>query len=159
MKRARPLVAAFLVWWAVLFWIWMLYVGEWNRIEWIAAASTATVAAAAAVVVHSLRLLDFRFRLGWARDLVRVPLQVVIDFGIVTVALARVLVSRRPAEGRFVARSLDAGGADSLSAGRRAFLTVVATYSPNAYVVDIDAERDVVLLHDLLPNRASEEPA
>jgi hypothetical protein len=35
---------------------------------------------------------------------------------------------------------------------------VVATYSPNAYVVDVDLDRNVALMHDLVRNRASEEP-
>jgi hypothetical protein len=36
---------------------------------------------------------------------------------------------------------------------------LIAGWSPNAYVVDIDEESGTVLLHDLVPNRASEEPA
>jgi hypothetical protein len=35
----------------------------------------------------------------------------------------------------------------------------MATYSPNAYVVDYDLERGTVLLHDLVPNEQSEAPA
>jgi hypothetical protein len=36
---------------------------------------------------------------------------------------------------------------------------LLAGYSPNAYVVDIDPDEDVVLVHDLVPWRRSEEPA
>ena len=35
---------------------------------------------------------------------------------------------------------------------------LVASYSPNAYVVDLDPGTRQVLIHDLVPNRASEEP-
>ena len=47
----------------------------------------------------------------------------------------------------------------SLIIGLTAFLTVVAGYSPNAYVVDVDRETREVLLHDLVPRRESERPA
>jgi hypothetical protein len=36
---------------------------------------------------------------------------------------------------------------------------LVAGYSPNAYVVDVDVDEGTVLLHDLVPWRRSEEPA
>jgi hypothetical protein len=35
----------------------------------------------------------------------------------------------------------------------------LAGFSPNAFVIEIDAERDTVLIHDLVPWRRSEEPA
>jgi hypothetical protein len=35
---------------------------------------------------------------------------------------------------------------------------LVANFSPNAYVIDIDRQQNLVLLHDLVPFRKSEEP-
>ena len=40
----------------------------------------------------------------------------------------------------------------------RAWAAWAAQFSPNAYVVEIDPERELVLVHDLVPNRPSEEP-
>ena len=71
----------------------------------------------------------------------------------VAVALVR---GRR---GCFVVRELDAGGDDPRSVGLRAFTAFVANFSPNAYVVEIDPEQNLVLLHDLVPFRKSEKPA
>jgi hypothetical protein len=151
--------AAVFLWWCALWGLWFAFQGEWNRIEWVAAACAATVASVLAALVASRGLLDARVPLTWIGRAWKVPLQVVIDFGIITLALGRAGLRRDRVGGRFVARPF-ADGADS-SAGRgvRGFASVAATYSPNAYVVDIDTERDLVLLHDLVVHPPSEEPA
>lgn len=150
-------MAKAVVWWAawtaVLFWLWLAFVGEWDETEWVAAALAAVVAATAAAVVRHQHELRFRFRLRWLREAARVPLQVVIDFGLLVLALPR------RGEGLFRARPTGPKGRTSEAAGRAAFISVVATFSPNAYVVDADRETGEVLLHDLVPNRRSEEPA
>jgi hypothetical protein len=43
--------------------------------------------------------------------------------------------------------------------GPRAWTALAASYSPNAYVIDIEPETHRVLLHDLVPRRESERPA
>ena len=45
MKRLAAAALLWVVWWSVLFWLWFLLVGEWNRQELVAAALAATVAA------------------------------------------------------------------------------------------------------------------
>jgi hypothetical protein len=144
-------------WWFATFWLWLAYQGEWNKVEWIAAACAATLAAALATVLARLRLLRFRVPLQALVDGATVPLQVVLDFWIVTRALARRL-SGRPSQGGFVVRHLPSAGSGATAAGDRAARSVLATIAPNAYVVDIDPGDHTALLHDLVPNRASENP-
>jgi hypothetical protein len=151
-------VATFVLWWFVLFWAWLAYEGEWNRIEWVAAAGAATFGAALATGVAALGLLQFRVPLRAIAAAWRVPLQSVIDFGIVTLALWRRLRGGR-VRGRFVVRPFRTEGGGAVATGERAWRATAATYSPNAYVVDIDPGERTVLLHDLIPNRRSEEPA
>ena len=38
-------VVAWVAWWLALFWLWMLLVGEGNRVEWVAAAAAAAIGA------------------------------------------------------------------------------------------------------------------
>jgi hypothetical protein len=151
---------SWVAWWAASFWLWMLLVGEWNRVELVAAAgaatATATFAEAARVVGKWHAVVPLR----------RVPTlasalgMVAVDFGIVTAALVRSLMRREIVRGRFVVRELDELRGDTpRAAGDRAWATYVATLSPNAYVVDVDEETGTVLLHDLVPFRRSEEPA
>jgi len=151
-------VVTYVVWWIALFWLWLAYQGEWNRIEWVAAAGAATLGAALATALASLGLLTFRIPWAAFADAKNVPLQIVTDFAIITRALAHRLAGRR-VHGRFVVRSFESAGSAARAAGDRGARAVLGTYSPNAYVVDIDPGRHVVLLHDLVPNRNSEKPA
>jgi len=154
-SRSQMRVAAWLVWWFALFWLWLILAGEWNRVELVAAACAATAGALVAEGVRALTGVKLRIP---ARELVRfwsVPATVLLDFGIVVGALLRSAVSREVVRGRFVVRDLD----PAAGLGSRAWRSYVATFSPNAYVVDIDEEQRVVLLHDLVPFRKSEEPA
>jgi hypothetical protein len=155
-RRVRP----WLLWWAALAFLWLLVAGDWNRTEIVAAACAAAVAATLAEVARTAEPVRAALPLP-PRSLVavlQVPWQVLVDLGIVLRALGRALL-RREVEGRFFVRRFDAGGDDPPGASLRAWTVLVAGYSPNAYVVDIDRERNVVLVHDLVPNRASEAPA
>ncbi len=146
-------VAWWLAWLVLLFWLWLAFVGEWDRTEWVAATLAGALAATVAVLVRAQGELRARFRLRWLTETARVPLQIVVDFWL----LVRALPSRR--EGIFHARPTAPRGGGAEQAARRAFVATVATYSPNAYVVDVDRETGEVLLHDLVSNRRSEEPA
>jgi hypothetical protein len=138
----------------------MLLVGDWNRIEWIAGACAAAVAAVIAERCRRATGVHPRVPLERLRAAAATPLIVFADFGIVTYALFRSLATRRVVRGRYLARPFEAGAKTTpAGAAFRAWTTLLAGYSPNAYVVDIDAERDLVLVHDLVPWRRSEEPA
>lgn len=154
MKHAR----AWLAWSVPLFWLWLLLAGEWNRTELVAAALAAGIAGAVAEVARSR--LGVAVRLG-RRELAAargVPLAIFVDFGILLVALGRSLRRREVVRGVFRSHEFDPGDADAAGLGRRAWIEYTATISPNAYVVEIERERGLVLVHDLVPRRSSEEP-
>jgi hypothetical protein len=88
------------------------------------------------------------------------PLVVVADFGLLIYALGMSIARRRAVRGRYIARDFPAGPKTTpRGAAHRAWTVLVGGYSPNAYVVDIDPDENVVLVHDLVPWRRSEEPA
>jgi hypothetical protein len=130
-------VVAWLAMWVALWWLWMLLVGEWNRDELIAATVTATIAA----TIGELARARARVKLSMptAAGVWLIPYAVVTDFAI--------LMWELPRRRRGVFRERPAAGS---------WTAFVANISPNAYVVDMDDDR--VLLHDLVPRRASEEP-
>jgi hypothetical protein len=151
-------VVAWIAWWLALFWLWFLLVGEWNREEVVAAAIAATIAATLAEVARMRTGFRARVRL---RDLAAFPQafgMVFVDFGIVVWALLVSIARRRVVRGELISRELQGASAVADAAGSRAWAVLVASYSPNAYVVDLDPETRQVLLHDLIPYRASEEP-
>jgi hypothetical protein len=147
-------VVGWLAWWLALFWLWMLLAGEWNHIQWIAAACAATVAATLAEIARSRAGVAPRVPLGWLGRFWSVPHQIAVDFWIVTRALALSVARRRVVRGEYRAHAFPA----KEGPGVRAWVAWAAQFSPNAYVVEIDVERELVLVHDLVPNRPSEEP-
>lgn len=153
MSSARH-ATAWILWWGALFWLFLLLAGDWNRIELAGAACVATVGASVAETLRSVAGVRPRVPLRLLAAALTVPAIVVADFGIVMWALAASLARRRVVRGRFRARPVDPG-----DAVERAWTVLVSGYSPNAYVVDIDPERELVLVHDLIPWRKSEEPA
>jgi hypothetical protein len=151
-------LAAWAVWFVVLWWLWILLAGEWNRYEWVAATAAAAIAAAVGELARARAGVGVRIPLRWlARSWLVLP-TVVVDFAIVMWVLVRSLVRREVVRGVFRTRPVPAAGGDATAIGIRAWATVLSDYSPNAYVVDIDHRQGRVLLHDLVPYRKSEEP-
>ncbi len=148
MERALRLAAGFVWWWVALFWLWLLVAGDWNRVELVGAACAGAAGAILAVCGQQLVGATVRPASGAFRGAWSVPVAILVDAGI----LLRCLV-RRDVEGTFVVRRVDLRGASE-----RAWTVLVAGYSPNAYVVDVDPERGEALLHDLVPRRSSESP-
>lgn len=152
-------VVAWVGWWLALFWFWFLLVGEWNRQELGAAAIAATIAASIAEFARTRTGFGARAPLRGLADLPEALAMVVVDFGIITWALAASLARRRVVRGRLISREF--GGATPVApgVGPHALAMLLSSYSPNAYPIDVDQEAGTVLLHDLIPNRRSESPA
>ncbi len=151
-------VVTYVLWWVGLFWLWFAYQGTWNRIQWVAAACMATVGASLATLIASRGLLRYRVPFSAIAAAKRVPLQIVIDFWIITRVLARRLAGRN-VSGRFVVRAFEPTGTGAVRRGDVAFRTIAAMLSPNALPIDVDPDERVSLFHDLVVNRDSEEPA
>lgn len=149
-------VVPWLAWWLALFWLWFLLVGEWNRVEIVAAAIAAAIAASLAELARVRTRFTARLSLRDVGVLPKALGMVFVDFGILVWALLVSIARRRAVRGEFVSRRADS--ALTRGVGPRAWTVLVAAYSPNAYVVDLDPETRQVLLHDLVPHRASEEP-
>ncbi len=141
--------------WLALFWLWLLLAGDGNQIEWIGAACAAAVAATAGELARSRARVEPRIPLRWVARAWTVPAMILVDFGILVWALLASIARRRVARGRLLAHGFPSGEGP----GVRAWAAYAANFSPNAYVVDIDPERNLAIVHDLVPNRSSEKPA
>jgi hypothetical protein len=154
-QHARAWLVAFVVLWFG----WILLAGEWNVDQWIAATGAATVAATVVEIARSRSGVSARVPFAWVRRGHSAFLQVFVDFGIVLWVLARSALRREAVSGSFYAHESDMTGDGAAAVGVRAWRTLLADYSPNAYVVDVNHETGLVLLHELVPRRSSEEPA
>ncbi|HET9115086.1 MAG TPA: hypothetical protein VFN33_03245 [Gaiellaceae bacterium] len=151
-------VSAWIAWWIALFWLWLLLVGQWNREELAAAAIAAAIAASLAELARARTGFSARIPLAAVADVPKALGMVFVDFGIVVWALVVSLARRRIVRGELFSRELT-DRSRARGTGPRAWTTLVGSYSPNAFVLDIDPETRRVLLHDLVVHRASEEPA
>lgn len=151
-------VVAWIAWWIALFWLWLLLVGQWNREEVIAAAIAATIAASLAELARARTGFSARLPTGALSDLPRALGMVFVDFAIVVQALVVGLAGRTAVRGTLYSRELT-DPSRAHGPGARAWTTLAASLSPNAFVIDIDPGTERVLLHDLVVHRASEEPA
>lgn len=152
-------VVAWVAWWLALFWLWFLLVGEWNGQELVAAAAAAAIAATLAEVARVRTGFHARLPSRAVADVPQTLGMVFVDFGIVARALLVSVVRRRVVRGQFVSRELERGTAAARGVGPRAWTALAASFSPNAYVIDIEPETCTVLLHDLVRHRESEKPA
>jgi Na+/H+ ion antiporter subunit len=131
--------------WVALGGLWLLYQGEWNAIEIYAAAAAGGLSLLLAFVVRRHVLPSVRVERRWLVRAARIPWQIVREFVLVTLFLAR----RRPREGEFRRLPFPAGGARPAERGRRAFIALATGYSPNSYILDVDEARGEVLVHVL----------
>lgn len=148
------IVPAAAVWFAnglALFGLYMLFVAKWSWEEAIAGAAVAASGATAASAVFWASGARYWPRLSWLKPLLAVPPRVLADCGVVGLAIWR-QISGRPVAGRFRIVPFDPGEDDAASAARRALVTASVSISPNTYVVAIDRERRLLLVHQLVPS-------
>jgi len=143
-------VLSWLAGWLAFFWLWQLLSGEWNHVEWIAGASAATIAATVGEFARSRVVEHGSIPPRWLGKAATVPHMVVADFGVLMWALASSAARREIVRGAVRARPF------SERAAVRAWASILASYSPNAYVLDVDGDR--ALMHSLVPWERSEEP-
>jgi multisubunit Na+/H+ antiporter MnhE subunit len=127
------------LWWAVLFGLWQLYVGQTTTQTTIAGVVAAGLAVGAALLVARLGLYRFGLDPRRLRRAAALPWEIVRDFAVVTLALVR----GRPT-GSF--REVDV---PARTAGDRALAGLLGSIAPNAYVVDVDRDRVAALVHEL----------
>lgn len=159
LPRYRVVLAA-VAWFSALAWVFMMFVADWTAVNWVAAGALGALATGLTVPLVASGTFSFRFRVAWATALPSVAKQIFVDFWILTVTLCRSIARRRRSVGLFVARAdFPVGGRDARGTAWRAFVSVASTWSPNSYVIDLNAETGNRLSHDLVPNRSSESPA
>jgi multisubunit Na+/H+ antiporter MnhE subunit len=134
---------------AALFALWLLLVDSTDSPNMITGAVCAVVFAALSTVVHSLRVDRASLRPGMLRYVHRCLKLLVADTGRVTWALIAHALLRRPSPGHFRAARYRAGET-STDVGRRILTEWAASLGPNRYVIGIDPERNLLLVHELV---------
>lgn len=142
------------LYWAVWFVVseatWLLLTSTVSFNEVGTGLAAAAIAASAATVVHAQEPVRTSLRPSWVGYVVRLPVRVIGETWMATVALVRHLAGRRVRaqfrEVRFptTLRAAERRGFEALS-------TIVVAMSANRFIVGFDEKRHVVMLHELVP--------
>jgi multisubunit Na+/H+ antiporter MnhE subunit len=150
-KRKSGALITGLTWWVLLMSLWVAVDDSLESDELLAGAGAAALAALAAAVISQQAGTRYRIRVVWLRRAVALPGQVVSDTIAVFGVLARVIAtSAPPPHGAYREIPVRYGDDTPLGVTRRVLLTGARSLTPNAFVVDLDAERDVMLVHELV---------
>lgn len=90
-----------------------------------------------------------RFKLRWLARIWRLIIDVPRDIAVVCSEALAQLVSPKPARGRFRAVPYSAVEENPIDTGRRALTEGFGSVAPNTVVVGVDAERGLLLVHQL----------
>jgi hypothetical protein len=156
-RRERPRnvpiarrAGAWAVWWAALMAFWIILDYSTEPDELLAGAGAAALGAFFAEFVTRRGGALLRVRARWLVPALGLPGQVARDTVIVFAALWRRLArGEEPASGF---RELPAryGGESTADVTRRVLLIGGRSFAPNAFVLGMDRDRDVMVIHQLV---------
>ena len=145
-------------WWVALAALWLGLDDTVAFPELMTGAAAALIGAVAAELVHSQNLVRLRIKPGWLRHAWRPLLQLLPDTVRVMAVLFRQLVLRRPPRGEFRAVRFHPGRPDDAEdTARRVLAKALGSFAPNSYVIGVDDERDIMLVHQLEPRGGAEK--
>jgi multisubunit Na+/H+ antiporter MnhE subunit len=121
--------------------------------ELLAGAGAAAIAASLAELVTYQAASRFQMRIGWLVPALRLPGEVARDTVIVYRALWRRLVHGEQPPSAFIERPVRFGDDTPEGVTRRTLLVGGTSVAPNTFVLGIDPERDVMVLHQLVAER------
>jgi multisubunit Na+/H+ antiporter MnhE subunit len=161
-KRQRDLpvarrVGSWLVWWVLMMSFWVMIDDSINADELLAGAGAAALAAAFADLVTYQAATRFRMRIEWLVPALSLPGQVVRDMVIVYLALWRRLVHGEQPPSAFVELPARFGDDSAEGMTRRTLLVGGTSVAPNTFVLGIDRDRDVMVVHRLVSGSGEAE--
>jgi hypothetical protein len=144
-------IAFWFGWWALCYSLWVLLVFKTEPAEFVAGALAAALAATGAELVRARGYAPFAPRLAWSRGLIRLPRDVIVDTWRMTALLVHSVARREPIKGCFRIVSFHPGSEeDPRAQARRTVAGWLGTISPNTYVIGIDEQHEVAVLHQLI---------
>jgi multisubunit Na+/H+ antiporter MnhE subunit len=150
----RRRVATWLTWWAAMMSLWVAVDDSLEPDELLAGAGVAALAALLAELVSEQADIRLRIRAAWLTRALSLPGQVVQQTFRVFAALAATLFTKAPPpRGRFRELPVSYGDDTPLGVTRRVLLTGAESLAPNEFVLGIDADRDVMITHQLVEER------
>lgn len=147
-------MAAWLAWWVLLMSLWVAVDDSLAPDELIAGTAAAALAALAAERAGHLAGTRYRIKAAWLPRALSLPGEVLRDTVLVFASLAAAVLGKAPPP-RGAYREVPVGYGDDTPLGstRRVLLIAARSLAPNGFVADIDAGRDVMVVHELVARR------
>lgn len=149
---------AWLVWWVLLMSFWVVLDNSIDTDELLAGAGAAALGAFLAEFALHQAATRFRMRIGWVIPALALPGQVVSDTAIVFAALWRRLARGEQPPSGFRQVPVAYGSDTAEGETRRVLLVGGKSVAPNSFVLGLDAERDVMVIHQLVVNQGEPAP-
>lgn len=150
---ARHRVATWLAWWVLLMSLWVAIDDSLLFDELLAGAGASALAAAAAEIASHQAATRLAIKAAWLARAFRLPGEVAHDTYIVFAALAKAAVTRKLPTGAFRELPVRYGDDTPLGVTRRVLLTGAQSLAPNKFVLGMDQDRDVMVIHELVVKR------
>jgi multisubunit Na+/H+ antiporter MnhE subunit len=155
---AEPLrwrrLTAWLAWWIVLMSLWVALDDSFASDELIAGAAVAALAALVAEVAGHQAGTRYQVRPSWLLRALSLPASLVTDTVLVFGVLAATIAGKAPPPlGTFREVPVRYGDDTPLGVTRRVLLIAARSFTPNGFAVGMDADRDVMLVHELVTRR------
>ena len=147
-RRAR----VWLVWWVLLMSFWVILDDSLEPDELLAGAGAAALGALLAELAFTQAATRFRMRAPWVVPALSLPAQVARDTVVVFGALWRRLARGEEPTSGFRELPVRYGDQTPQDATRRVLLIGGRSLAPNAFVLGIDPDRDVMVIHQLVVN-------
>ena len=115
----------------------------------------AAIAATAYTVVMASRQPLIRLRRGWLAPAWRIPILAARDTILLWAALWRRVAHGAAIRGRVVEVPVSVPSDGRLTAGKELLLTMGISVTPNTFVLGLDRQRRVLVVHQAVPTRPS----
>ena len=151
-------VGAWLVWWVLLMSFWVILDNSIATDELLAGAGAAALGAFVTEFALYQAATRFRMRIEWAVPALSLPGQVVSDMAIVFAALWRRLIRGEQPPSGFRQVPVRYGTDTAEGDTRRVLLVGAKSVAPNSIAAGLDAERGVMVIHQLVVNDGEPVP-
>ena len=156
-RRIARRAGAWLVWWVLLMSFWVILDNSIDTDELLAGAGAAALGAFLAEFALYQASTRFQMRIEWLVPALSLPGDVAKDTAIVFAALWRRLVRGEQPPSGFRQVPVRYGGDTAEAQTRRVLLVGGKSVAPNSFVLGLDAEHQVMVIHQLVVNQG--EPA
>jgi multisubunit Na+/H+ antiporter MnhE subunit len=147
--RARR-AGSWFIWWVLMTAFWVVLDDSLAPDELLAGAGAGALAALLAELVTYQAASRWRMRARWLVPALKLPAEVARDLVIVYAALWRRLARGQPPHSAFAELPARYGDDGPQGTTRRTLLIGGRSLAPNTFVLGIDADRDVMVVHQLV---------